>query len=255
LDDYFMSEKQEYVFEEEMEETYRSSLLKAFNKTLADGFFPLVIVEAINHKTKHFDAFWSDAKHKGFEVYIAELFGEIDQCLERSIHKRTKHDVEEMLREWEKAPVYYKRLDVSSLLQQAGIDDVEMEEAQHEEEVEETPNPNKEEEEDEELPDTFHIPKSKWDSSSKQETLAKLDGFKRIKDENKKGMTHDDHGDIDEEEDDPYGEKEADMRLGKKRVRWKDLEDKKQIDHQRKIGFTIGMDWNILTNPNAQIPM
>ena len=49
--------------------------------------------------------------------------------------------------------MYYKRLDVSSLLQQAGIDDVEMEEAQHEDKVEEMVNPNKEEEEDEELPD------------------------------------------------------------------------------------------------------
>ena len=119
-----------------MVEAYRSSLLKAFNKTLADGFFPMVIVDAINDKvrcfilnknilhsfikfqihdyvfktlswsssfiiksfklynkyksliifvenllhfyfelfvfdlqTKHFDQFWSDAKHKGFEVW------------------------------------------------------------------------------------------------------------------------------------------------------------------------------------------
>lgn len=43
-------QNQEYVFEAEMEEAYRSSLLKAFNKTLNDGFFPMVIVDAINDK-------------------------------------------------------------------------------------------------------------------------------------------------------------------------------------------------------------
>ena len=47
---YLLFQKQEYVFESDMEEAYRSSLLKAFNKTLADGFFPMVIVDAINYK-------------------------------------------------------------------------------------------------------------------------------------------------------------------------------------------------------------
>ena len=47
-------------------------------------------------------------------------------------------------------------------------------------------------------------------------SIAKLDGFRRKKDDLKKSVVPDD---IDEEEDDPYGEKEADMRLGKKRVR------------------------------------
>ena len=41
---------QEYVYEAEMEEAYRGSLLKAFNKTLNEGFFSMVIVDAINHK-------------------------------------------------------------------------------------------------------------------------------------------------------------------------------------------------------------
>ena len=30
------------------------------------------------------------------------------------------------------------------------------------------------------------------------------------------------------------------------------MEDKKHIDHQRKIGFTIGMDWNIFTKSAYQ---
>ena len=62
-----------------------------------------------------------------------------------------------MLDKWERAPVYYKRLDVSGLLQQASIEDVEMEDYE-EPAVEEGKNAEgegagKEEEEDEELPD------------------------------------------------------------------------------------------------------
>ena len=41
---------EEYEFDEAMEPSYRSSLFKMFNKTLNDGFFPLIIVDAPNHK-------------------------------------------------------------------------------------------------------------------------------------------------------------------------------------------------------------
>lgn len=51
-----------------MEDTYRSSMLKTFKKTLDDGFFPFIILDTINDRVKHFDQFWSAAKTKGFEV-------------------------------------------------------------------------------------------------------------------------------------------------------------------------------------------
>lgn len=51
-----------------MEDTYRSSMLKTFKKTLDDGFFPFIILDSINDRVKHFDQFWSAAKTKGFEV-------------------------------------------------------------------------------------------------------------------------------------------------------------------------------------------
>ena len=41
---------EEYEYDEAMESSYRSSLFKMFNKTLSDGFFPLIIVDAPNHK-------------------------------------------------------------------------------------------------------------------------------------------------------------------------------------------------------------
>ena len=58
----------EYEYEPEMEDTYRSSMLKTFKKTLDDGFFPFIILDTINDRVKHFDQFWSAAKTKGFEV-------------------------------------------------------------------------------------------------------------------------------------------------------------------------------------------
>ena len=60
----------EYVYEPELEESYRNSLFKAFNKTLDDGFFPMVILDCVNNKVEYFERFWSQAKQKGFEVNV-----------------------------------------------------------------------------------------------------------------------------------------------------------------------------------------
>ena len=46
-------QKMEYVYEEEMEAAYRVSLLKSFNKTLDNGYFPMVIIDAVNDKVGH----------------------------------------------------------------------------------------------------------------------------------------------------------------------------------------------------------
>ena len=37
-------------------------------------------------------------------------------------------------------------------------------------------------------------------------------------------------------------------------VRWADIEERKHLEHRRKIGFCIGTDWSIFTNPDAEIP-
>lgn len=58
----------EYEYEADMEETYRTSMFKTFKKTLDDGFFPFIILDAINDRVRHFEQFWSAAKTKGFEV-------------------------------------------------------------------------------------------------------------------------------------------------------------------------------------------
>ena len=58
----------EYEYEQDMEEAYLQSLFKSFKKTVDDGFFPFIIVDAINEKVKSFEPFWSYAKSKGFQV-------------------------------------------------------------------------------------------------------------------------------------------------------------------------------------------
>lgn len=83
LDDYFMIEQEKsvvedgknvtvkemiYEYEAEMEESYRSSFIKSFKKTITDGYFPFIIVDNVNDKVKYFGEMWSFAKHNGFQV-------------------------------------------------------------------------------------------------------------------------------------------------------------------------------------------
>jgi len=51
-----------------MEESYRGNLLRSFKKTLEDGYFSFVLVDAVHDKIKQFVEMYSSAKSKGFEV-------------------------------------------------------------------------------------------------------------------------------------------------------------------------------------------
>ena len=61
---------QEYEYEDSMEAIYNVSLLKTFKKTIEDGFFDFIIVDAINDKITKVEPFWTYAKLKGFEVSV-----------------------------------------------------------------------------------------------------------------------------------------------------------------------------------------
>lgn len=165
LDDYFMTEVEkvekdpdtgkrvktkvlEYEYEPEMEDTYRSSMLKTFKKTLDDGFFPFIILDTINDRVKHFDQFWSAAKTKGFEVYLAEITADNQTCAKRNVHGRSLKDITKMSNNWEPSPRHMVRLDVRSLLQDAAIEEVEMEDFNPDDELKE---PKREEEEEGDL--------------------------------------------------------------------------------------------------------
>lgn len=166
LDDYFITEVEkeekdpdsgkkvkkkvmEYEYEAEMEETYRTSMFKTFKKTLDDGFFPFIILDAINDRVRHFDQFWSAAKTKGFEVYLAEMSADNQTCGKRNIHGRKLKEINKMADHWETAPRHMMRLDIRSLLQDAAIEEVEMEDfdANIEEQKEEKKDAEEEESE------------------------------------------------------------------------------------------------------------
>lgn len=58
----------EYEYEAMMEIAYRTSLLKSFKKTVDDGFFDFIIVDANNDKMQYVVPFRNYSKLKGFEV-------------------------------------------------------------------------------------------------------------------------------------------------------------------------------------------
>lgn len=59
-----------YEYEEAMESSYITSLIKAFKKNITDGFFNFIILDSINEKISDYEEMWNFAKTKGFKVYI-----------------------------------------------------------------------------------------------------------------------------------------------------------------------------------------
>ncbi|KYO37193.1 YLP motif-containing protein 1 [Alligator mississippiensis] len=189
LDDYFITEVEkeerdpdtgkkvkkkvmEYEYEADMEETYRTSMFKTFKKTLDDGFFPFIILDAINDRVRHFEQFWSAAKTKGFEVYLAEMSADNQTCSKRNIHGRKLKEINRMSDHWETAPRHMMRLDIRSLLQDAAIEEVEMED--FDANIEDQKEENKKDAAEEEESELGYIPKSKWEMDTSE---AKLGGY------------------------------------------------------------------------------
>lgn len=71
----------EYEYEPELEDSYRQNMFKSFKKTIDDGFFPFIIVDAVNEKVKHFEEFWSYAKSKGFQVALSDRYLPVLSCI------------------------------------------------------------------------------------------------------------------------------------------------------------------------------
>ncbi|KAK9197900.1 hypothetical protein WN944_013083 [Citrus x changshan-huyou] len=122
----------EYCYEPEMEEAYRSSMLKAFTRTLDEGNFTIVIVDDRNLRVADFAQFWATAKRSGYEVYILEAaYKDPAGCAARNVHGFTLDDIERMAGQWEEAPTLYLQLDIKTLfhgddLKESGIKEVEM---------------------------------------------------------------------------------------------------------------------------------
>ncbi|XP_065333706.1 YLP motif-containing protein 1 isoform X2 [Cloeon dipterum] len=133
LDDYFMvevetevqdpetnrkikSKEMKYEYEAEMEDAYRQSLVKAFRKTIDEGFFPIIVVDCVNDKVKHFEEMWHYASAKGVKTFVAELPEEASVCAARNEHGRTLQQIEQIAAKWEPTPPNFTKLEVKGLL-------------------------------------------------------------------------------------------------------------------------------------------
>ncbi|VEN61040.1 unnamed protein product [Callosobruchus maculatus] len=272
LDDYFMVEQERqvmedgktqtvkemvYEYEADMEESYRTSLMKSFKKTVTDGYFPFIIVDNINDKVKHFGEMWSFAKQTGFQVYICQLDLDPVLCTKRNTHNRTEQEIEDIISGWEPTPAHHPTVDASSLLHAGGpIQEVEMEveEEQQQEGAGSTSvggdaagdggggQQDEEKEEEEDVPED-HVG-SKWDNfDCSLNNLAKLDGVSKPI---KRSGTMEEYLRMEDEWQPPP----VSSVPGKKRVRWADLEEQRQQTKMRAIGFVVGQtDWNRMMDP------
>ncbi|KAJ6844456.1 uncharacterized protein M6B38_292680 [Iris pallida] len=119
----------EYCYEPEMEEAYRSSMLKAFKKTLEDGNFTFIIVDDRNLRVADFAQFWAIAKRSGYEVYMLEAaYKDPVGCAARNVHGFTVDDIQKMAKQWEEAPPLYMRLDIKSLFRGDDLDEQSIQE-------------------------------------------------------------------------------------------------------------------------------
>ncbi|KAG7538941.1 P-loop containing nucleoside triphosphate hydrolase [Arabidopsis suecica] len=149
----------EYCYEPEMEEAYRSSMLKAFKRTLEDGAFSFVIVDDRNLRVADFTQFWATAKRSGYEAYILEsTYKDPTGCAARNIHGITLDQVQQMAEQWEEAPSLYMQLDIKSFtrwddLKENGIQEVDMD-----------------------MEDDFELPERKSDISTQSEEKGATEG-------------------------------------------------------------------------------
>lgn len=223
LDDYFLDEMNQYDYEEELEQSYRSSMFKAFQRTLHDGWFRFIIIDSTNDKLEYFSQYWSLAKTKGFQVYIAEIRSDSDDCARHSVHKRSLQDIQKIAGGWEAAPPAYIRLDLRGLMQDSSIEEVEMGEGSDEEPVAEPPDP---------------ISESRWEVNADERdeaSLNRLDGLKLAK---RQRSPSPDMMELIKDL-----KKRGNKKDGKKHIRWADLEERNNALKRQKIGFHIGSGW------------
>lgn len=120
-----------YEYEEAVESSYLASLAKAFKKNITDGYFSFIILDSINEKISDYDDMWSFAKTKGFKVFVCEMEMDVQVCLKRNIHNRSEDEVNRIVDYFEPTPKHHQKLETSTFLQEAAIEDVQMEDVQN----------------------------------------------------------------------------------------------------------------------------
>lgn len=233
-----------YEYDAAMENSYRQSLIKSFKKQVDNLLFNFIIVDAVFDKVDHFEEIWSYAKSKGFQVYVAEVEADVALCAKRNTHGRNLEEIKKLHAGWQPTPAHMLHLDVRSLLQDAAITDVEMEVAEAKPEAADAEEEGDEEEEEEEEEDDIEpaYKKSRWEIDTTEDRLDRLEGLAAYK---KKRETAPQRMEDYLQLPDDYDTRTS--RPGQKRVRWVDIEERKQQIRSREIGFVIGQtNWERL---------
>ncbi|XP_043284226.1 uncharacterized protein ZAP3 [Venturia canescens] len=255
LDDYFLTEKEiesedgngkktttkdmVYEYEEAMEPSYITSLVKAFKKNITDGFFNFIILDSINEKISDYEEMWSFAKTKGFRVYVCEMEMDVQVCLKRNIHNRTEEEINRIVDYFEPTPSYHQKLDVTSMLQEEAIEEVHMEDSQ---EVQPESTSGNDDSQDSQEDPQASAGVSKWEIMEAEDKLDRLDGLAKRKNDGKP-QTMEDFLQVAED----YN---TDDTSGKRRVRWADLEERKEQEKMRAVGFVVGQtNWDRMMDP------
>ncbi|KYM97130.1 YLP motif-containing protein 1 [Cyphomyrmex costatus] len=255
LDDYFLVEKEieikddngkkvivkemVYEYEEAMEQSYVTSLIKAFKKNITDGFFNFIILDCINEKISDYEEMWSFGKTKGFKVYVCEMEMDLQICLKRNVHNRTEDEINRIIDYFEPTPSYHQKLDVNSMLQEQAIEEVDMEDSQQTHEKSATQTEDSQDSQ-EDIQDAIGV--SKWERMEAEDKLDRLDGLAKKKNETKP-QTMEDFLQVP----DYYNMEDT---SGKKRVRWADLEERKEQEKMRAVGFVVGhTNWDRMMDP------
>jgi len=249
LDDYFEADG-EYEYDEDLEDSYRDCLFKSFKKNIDGRLFTFLIVDAINNKLDHFKPMWSHAKTNGFEVYVCEVKEDKEICINRNIHNKTAQEVEALSKDWDKVPDHMNQIMLkteqdSSQQKQNETSEVSKKSAETSERSEETSCISeassasaKQHEEEQEIDESSFLKASKWEILDREEKMARLDGTTMKR---RKGM-HESSGTKLESIEDwlEIGDKYYKKDDGKKRVRWADLEMRKEQAKVKEMGFVLG---------------
>ncbi|XP_047028174.1 putative uncharacterized protein DDB_G0282133 isoform X1 [Helicoverpa zea] len=247
IDDYFMQEGEveerdpstgkmvkkptlKYEYDESSEETYLNSLKRAFKRSLTDGYFTFLIYDAVNDQLKCYADIWNYARQNGFQVYICTMELDPQVCFKRNIHNRKLEDIEVLSARFFPTPSHHIQLDATTLLQNAAITEVQMEDADDEVVME-----------DAQEPEVESVFTSKWEKMDDAAQLARLDGTSKPLRPSQLSM--EDYLQLDD-----WTPNTA--KPGKKSVRWADIEERKQQEKMRAVGFVVGQtDWNRMTDP------
>lgn len=134
IDDYFVTEVEkevddekragrkrkvtdmEYLYEVELEDAYEASLLKAYTRTVDEGRFKCVLVDAPLLKAAQLREYWRLGQKAGYEVYMSlPLETDPEVCYKRNVHNRSLNDIQKAAAALEPPQPSFLQVDLSGL--------------------------------------------------------------------------------------------------------------------------------------------